>query len=469
MAYLLLPISLFIKTFNISTTLYYVVQLPVYLYSLIAVYAFFSQSKNNYRRLMKDSFNKRVISCLLITLGLQIVALSWSYFSLIGNDFNRNPINEFVKLIIVILCIISHYCVVKFVVSDEKSIMKFLQGTGIALVILLVISYIQFLYLLFPNIFSKAVEILGSFEYRYKRDWYSAGSYVQTESRINGLNPESDYLAVQYLVIFVPFILASIKNKFNFFSEKIKYHPSLYYLLLVSIIVILFFAKTSTGILAIGMIMFSLWLIVPLREKIIFAVLISIALVTIYIAAIHSPMIMEILNITLFTKLGGDSMLNRTGGTLGLIFTWLRHPIFGVGFNYHDYYLFKFVPKWTMTSYEFRSVFAPERTYPILSAIFGWLAEFGAIFVAFISVYVYRLLKDFRRISNFVQSVNISEREKQMINALKDSVYYFFFFYLICSLLIFNWYESIYMITLFFFVVVRQYLKKRFNIEESYR
>lgn len=469
MAYILLPISLFIKSFSISTTMFYVVQLPVYLYAFLILLIYVIRFRAGKKPMIWALFDRKILICSSIVLGLQIIALALSDLALRGNEFNRHPDAEFAKLVLLLVCISIHYFIVKLSITDEQSMMKFFRGTGIALLLLLAICYVQFLYLIFPRFLSRVVSFLGNLEYRYKRNWYVAGSYVQTERRINGLNPESDYLAVQFLVAFVPFILASLKNKINLFSNNIKYHASYYYTLLLGIIIILFFAKTTTGILAIGIILFALWLMIPHRKKIVSAIVILAALALIYIVAIYNPMLKGILDTTLLNKLGGDSMLDRTGGTVGLILTWLTHPIFGVGFNYHDYYLFKYVPKWTMTSYEFRSVFGPEKSYPILSAFFGWFAEFGTVFVVFISVYVIRLLKDFRAIATIAEVAISNVYEKKMILALKDAAFYFFSFYFVCALLIFNWYESIYLIVIFFFVVVRQQLKSRFLKKEFYR
>lgn len=466
MALLLIPISLFIKILIPSISMYYLSELPIYAYLVILLFVIYRNHKNRARFELMSWINTRVLICVAIVMASQLIAMIISHFIISDDPLNRNPYVAFMKLIILLLIVFAHYCVVRFTIVSDKDMSRFITGSGIGLLILLCITYLQLFYLIFPSLFSHVASFIGIFENRYSRDWYTAGSYVQTLHRINGLNPESDYLAAQLLVVFVPFILASIKNKVNIFAKDRTYSAVLFYLLLLSIIIMLFFAKTSTGILAIMIIVFSYWFMVPKNRKIYSALLVIACCGLIYLISLFVPFLKEIINVTLVSKLGGDSMNTRLDGTLGLILTWIHHPVFGVGYNNHDFYLLKLIPNWLLQkSGEFRVVYGPGHFFPILSVFFGWLAEFGTLFVIFSIVYTLKLLKDFRTICKKLIGIKQDDREVQFISAIKDTAHYFFIYYFICSLLVFNWYESIYLIEIFFFVVIRQRLKNKLSMK----
>lgn len=163
----------------------------------------------------------------------------------------------------------------------------------------------------------------------------------------------------------------------------------------------------------------------------------------------NNAYMMEILNENLFNKAESDSSMNRIGGTIGLIVTWFKHFIFGVGWNFHNYYLLKNVPQWTTNNGEYMYVFSAQNFYPILSVFFGWLAEFGTIIVIFLVVYIYKLLSDFRKFSKQVNLITNNEFEYKFIKTISDSVHFFVIFYLISSLFVFYWSESVYLIMFF--------------------
>ncbi|QAA21558.1 O-antigen ligase family protein [Sporolactobacillus terrae] len=465
MAYLLIPISLFYKQIIPNIYIYYVPELPLYVYCFLIGLAYYNDLRNKRRIEIWSAFNKRVILCFLSIMIFQLIAMKISSMTIGDSVFNKSPLSEFIKLLVVVGCVFIHYLVVKKTIATKQSLGNFIRGNGIALVILLCICYLQFLFLLFPNVFSSIVRVIGIFEYRYNRDWYTAGSYVQTLRRINGLNPEPGYLAAQLLVVFVPFIMASIKNKVNVFSFHSKYYHLPFFLLLFSIVILLFFAKTTTGIAAILVILISLWFLLPNKQKLITILLLPIAGAVVFIVAKSNPVFMGVISTTFIDKLGGDSFINRAGSTIGLITTWLHHPVFGVGNNFHNYYLFKYVPEWAMSNFEYNTVFKPQNYYPILSVFFGWLAEFGTLFIIFIVTYSVKLLNDLRRLA---QSVETNQDERSKVNAIKDAAFFFFIYYFVCSLVSFNWYESIYLIMIFYFVVARQILRREYQNELKY-
>jgi len=462
MSFFLIPISIFVKSITLTSYIPFINQYQIYAYLVLILAVLFKNKLQGEPALVdvRSVVNKKILTFTGIVLGLQLIAMVISHLNIGTNEINRDPIREFLKVIIIFICVFFHYILLRLVIIKKEDVYKFIQGSGIALLVLLIISYVQFLYLLFPKFFVYAVNFIGTFlEKTSDREWYSAGSYVETTHRINGLNSESGFLAAQLLIMFVPFILAAIKNKTDIFMNNRKYHASLYYILLAGIIVILFFAKSTTGILAILIILFSLWLNISKTKKLITSILLPICLGAIYTLTFVSPLVRDTLNITLLDKFGGVSFQNRFGSTIALMKTWLTHPVWGVGWNFNDYYVFKYVPQWTTSNYEYQNIFLPEHYYPILSNFFGWLAIFGTVAIAGIIYYVHLLLKDLRKISE--------NNNDSTLNVLKDSAHYFIAFYFIISLFSFNWTDSMYFVMFYFFVVIRNRYKENWILEGS--
>lgn len=457
LSYILVPISLFTKEiFDFSVI--YLRELPFYLFLF---FIFISLLIGVKRDLLRNIFNYRVATCVIVIIIFQLFAMWLSFYEIGNNPINRDPIYEFTRLIIFIFSIYLHYISISLIINNNKiNILRFIKGNGVALAILLGIVYIQMLYLVFPNIFNGVVSFIGKFEKNFNRGWYDEGSYVQTVERINGLNPEASYLAVQLLVIFTPFILASMKNKVNIFSIKRQYNPIFFTLLLFSVIIALFFSKSSTGLLAILLIFIIYWLRLPLKRKIITGVFLLILILITYIITNNNPIVSSIIEDYFFSKGGSDSTLNRQGGTIALIITWLTNFVTGVGWNFHDYYLFLNVPDWATNNYEFQNIYYPMGFFPILSVFFGWLAEFGTISMLFVIVFIYKLLRDFRSFSVESKIRKMEPTDIKLINVLNDAAHYFVLFYFVCSLLVFDWSESIYLIMFFFFVTARTVIKE---------
>jgi len=460
MSSILVPVSVFIKE-HFSTSISYLSQLPIYLFILFIIVVI---SKRGIP-INNNTINTRVILGIMLFLGLQLIAMLLSFSEIGDNILNKNPIKEFIKLCIFIIFIFLHYLVVKLIIIDKKTILSFISGIGIALILVLGISFLQLMYITLPEnpFINKMVNFIGHFEDRHNRDFYYNGSYVQTLERINGLNAESGYLAVQLLVAFVPFIISSIKNKVNIFSLRKgihSYNPLLHYLLLFLVIIILFYAKTTTGLISILVIATSLLFLLQIKRKITYTIMLM-GLVYIGLKiGMHNPNFMGILNEYLFNKAETVSTMNRYGGTVALIITWLQHLTVGVGWNYQDYYLFKNVPSFTTNNWEFHNVFVENNFYPILCIFFGWLAQFGTVIVIIVLIYIYKLLKDLRVLSKKAQLMGVEANTCLVINSIKDSAHYFVVFYLISSLLSFQWYDSYYLIIFFYFVSFRHILQK---------
>lgn len=462
----LLTISLFVKAYiPISAkSIDYLSRIPLYFAVLVIVLSLILGKGTGLE--FKKSFNKKVcisIAALLIT---QLILMFISSRVIGDSPLNRNPLKQFLILCTFIVCIFIYYYAVKILIHSKQNVYRFIQGNLIALFVILFISYIQFFYLLFPAQFAGAAGFIGHFfENRADRYWYYNGSYVQTIHRVNGLVSEAGFFAAKMLIVFVPFILASIKNRINLFSQKIKYNQYMYFILLISIIVILFASKSTTGMLAVAIIFISLWLNLSNRFKLIS--LLSIGMIGVIFVLFYpkNGPIYYLLNETLLHKSATESSINRSGGTITLIYTWLKHFFFGVGYNFHTYYLFESVPEWARHNNEYVNTFVPRHYYPILSVFLGWLVQFGAIFVGTLIVYVYKLLRDLRLICKKAKYLAISDEKVKWINALKDSAHYYIVFYLIIALFSFDWSDSIYLLMFFFFVVLRQLLIKYVKLE----
>lgn len=457
MAYLLVPISIFVRQI-VPTPISFLSRIPIYAFILLIIIAILFG--NNIKK--HKIFSAKILLFSIVVLDLQCISMMTSYLEIGNNSFNINPIRQYLKFLIFFLCIFIHYIVVKLLIKNEKDILRFIKGNGFALVIMLIITYAQLLSLLFPGYFSWAANFIGQYlEDRIERDWYDSGSYVQTMHRINGLSSEAGFLATRLVIVFVPFVIASIKHRVNLFSHKIKYNGVAFYLLLISIGIVLFFAQTTTGILAVLLIFIFMWASLSRGRKIVFLFTIALFGTVFYFISINNPFVMETLNSNLFNKGDSASTQNRLGGTISLIKTWVSHLFIGVGWNYQVYYLFQNVPVWSTLNGEYHHIFVPLKYYPILSILFGWLAQFGLICVSFVFVYTYKLLKDLRLLSKKAKLFNIKENDLKRIDAIKDSAHYFILLYFICSLFSFDWADSIYLLMFFFFIVVRQILYEK--------
>lgn len=455
MAFFLVPISIFIKEY-LSLPVSYLNTFIFYVYLLFILMSFIKGVK---KTSLNELINWRGVAFFFILITFQFIAMLSSYADIGDSVMNRNPYKTIVVFILYILCIYIHFIVVKFSLTTINDISKFLRGIGVTLFIIITVSTIQLLYLTVSEGLAPLVSFIGNyFEYRWLgRDFYIEGSYVQTVKRVNGFSPEAGFFAAQLLIAFIPFIMSAIKNKVNIFFYKRKYSALLYYTLLISIIIILFSAQTTTGMVAIGIIFFALILTLPFKQKVFFVFLFSIFLAIMYHLYQSNIFIQETLDNYIFDKEGTS---NRSGGTIGLIKTWLQHPLIGIGNSYHNYYLMKNVPIESTLNSEFIEIYVAQNFYPILSLLFGWLAEFGGVILLIISIYLIKLLKDYKLYTYRYSVLSRFSKKSEFLMSLKDSCYYFVGFYFLMSILNWFWDASILLIIFFFFVVVRQFLNR---------
>lgn len=455
----LMPITLLVKHY-LPFDNQYLSQLPLYLFILLFLFYLVINKGNIY---INNLLSTKIIICILFVIGFQLVASLKSY-GLIGDSiYNSNPLLNVLKFTVFLVFVFFHYFIVKIFVNNEKELNLFLKGAFLNILLTLFITYSQLLYILFPSsVFNGIVSFFGKiFEQRNVNlpDWYANGSYTQTLNRINGFFGESSLLAAHLSIICLPFILAAIKNKYNIFKKDKAYNPFKYYFLLLLILLMLLLAKTTTGIFAVLIVLFFSFIIVPLKRKISFG-LITILLFLFALYGYHNSIyVNDIINQYVFEKTNSTSAESRLGGTIGLLVTFFQNPIFGVGDRYTNYYLSINIPAWSR-NYEFIQFATVRHSFPIMSVLLGWLAQYGIVVFMFFIVYVIKLQREMYRL---IQKIDKSSQTYLFYKTIADSSLLFFLIFFGVSLFHFGWYESSYFVMFFFFVVFRQHLRKTLN------
>ncbi|GMA70555.1 hypothetical protein GCM10025879_18010 [Leuconostoc litchii] len=209
------------------------------------------------------------------------------------------------------------------------------------------------------------------------RDFYVGGSYAVTNYRLNGFEPEAAFLANLLGVVYLPIILgiAITKQQFWHFKKHFALEKIVTWGLIVSILMFLVLARTTTGLITL-VVAAVLWFLWSKRDdKIILIIFGIIAISGIAIGYFFVQPIHDIFYNFLFNKQGTS---NRLGGTIALVLTFLSHPIFGVGYGFTGYFIMDYVPKSTTYNPEFQQVYR-HIGYPILSDGIGWFATYGLI------------------------------------------------------------------------------------------
>ncbi|MED4288150.1 hypothetical protein [Priestia megaterium] len=467
MNYLIWPISLFIaEYFSIKFPIYYGHRIQIYIY-IIGILVALTQLKGE---IPKNIFKKKVIMFIGILLIMQLISMIFSYYRIDIIQYNKSPLKTFIAFCSFIFAILIHYFVVRLNINEVRDVKKFLRGGWIALIISLIVCYVQLFYLFSPAVFEPFVKFFGStLEARWggqqlETSFYKLGSYVQTTLRINGLTEEASNLATQLFVIFVPFILASIKNKFNvFYKNSNKIYPL--YMVLVMILILLLMAKTTSGFLFCGIVVV---LIMKDISKIQRIVVVSCAIligILIYNFNFRSEYLTDSINNFLLNK-QGNSVSNRSGSMIALVKVSIKNFIIGIGWEYHTYFIFENLPEWARHNTEYYS-FVQKKEYPIMSVMLGWTVEYGALIVGVVIAYVIKTQKKFRQLSN--KTLELKLEESKFIKVLCDSSYYYLIFTLISSVFLYVWYASIYLIIYFFFISTIYVVKKNLSINASDR
>lgn len=442
----LIPISFFSKKYLSINTLAIV---PLMLYSLMLVIVILRRPKS----LDDFSVSKKSLLFVLFFLAVQTIVIFVNFNKVKSDPGSPNLFSGvFFGLYLIVYNIIVDSMLVRILITDndqEQSFIKSVYWSFIFYGILVLLP--QLLFVVF-NIGSQWINFIGNlFEERHtgRSDFYFNGSYTTTLKRINGFCAEASFLAAQIGIVFLPLILASIKNNFDLFHNKFSQRNAVNWIFLLLFWIVLLFAKTSTGILVIILSLLILFVTSNLFKKVQYIVSGAISLVVLVGAYITVSPLRNIINNYLLHK-GGVS--NRLGGTIGLLITFLHHPLFGVGNGYESYYLMKYVPKFTTHNWEFNDIFM-KSGYPVQSEFVAFFAHYGIIIMIPVCVYVFKKLYLAHKLKVILTSEVISVDTARKVTLI-DSFYYFVFMYFIISLFSFTWYNNYFLIMFFFFITM---------------
>lgn len=352
---------------------------------------------------------------------------------------------------IIFLCgALSFALIVKGFVQTRADMVNFIRGGQCALIALLVLCLMQLLYIktgFFKGSVNFIAQLLEERPGAGNASWYREGSYVTTNSRINGLKQEPGYLAAQLAIVFAPFLLASIKTKISGFtlqySTKNKWFS---WITLLLMLVIMFLSGSTTSILAVIVIV---GILLRICMKTIRSLIISVVSIVLLVSllASFSSAFSDILTSVVIQKfsLTNLSFAQRAGSTLALFKTWLHDFLFGVGYMNTASYGPMYAPNFMKHNMEYLYNWPVIQggIFPILSILLGMLAQFGLVGVGTVIIWVrsnYLKMSEVRTISE-----NIS-MESYVFFVFK----YFLIIFLVLSLFSFDWYSSEYLVMFFF-------------------
>jgi len=456
--YFIWPICILFVTYFGFVPFYHGQHIEFYYLLFILFYGFFGLTHIQAKLLLTPKWFLIITGLLFV----QVFAMLISKLQIKIPDYNYTFTKSVVGVAIFIITIYVHYAAMKLNINTFNDVRRFLRGGYWALIIALVISYIQLLYIWFPHIFEWPIKIFAScLEARWGPElvgenihrFYSKGSYVQTTGRVNGLTQEASTNALFFSVVFVPFLVASIKNKINIFNQSNKITSI--YLLLVLVIILLLLGKTTQGILSSILIILICFKELPLRSRFLLIGGVGVGVVCFLIVGVNNGYIQEFF--TNYVNKVGDlkvaSTANRAGNVVSLIMTIIQNPITGVGRGYLDYYIITNMPLWATNNFEYE-IFANSLTFPVLSSFFGITAEYGVVFIV---IFIYYLRNVYVRWKSYISQKSNIENQ---LRAIFDSMKYFFIFGFIGMFFNIQWYASIYLVLLFFFICVLLMLER---------
>ncbi len=444
--------SLFVKPLAQSTPQFFA---PLPFFS-ITIYIAFKFSQNPREILETKIFNSKVVLFFALLTLSEITLLIWNYSKFGSDSQDSGIVGSFARFLSPIVTFILVYFLLYFSIKSDFDIKRFINGSMISLSLMAAFVLIPQLtiivgknwFLGWANFLDRTVIPRWDISSNYVR-----GSYVATLHRANGLEIEPAFMAGQLAVVFLPWILSSIKHNFSFVKNNFKSFAYESYFLLLIVIVTLIFAKTTTGLLAIFLV--ELILVFDLNGYIqkFFIIMTGIGLISIVVSYFTISLVHNFLNNYLFAK-AGFSALDRTGGSIGLLLTFLHYPLLGVGNGYIGHYLVRYVPRNTKLNVEYLWRFS--HNYPILSDLGGFLAQYGLLF----------FLPIVRKIRELFYNFDNKIGQDQLSVFVKDAAKYTLIMYGTLSLFDFNWLTYYSLISIFVFVRFVQYRmdEKKLNV-----
>ncbi len=411
--------------------------------------------------LEKLKVNERVLLFLLIANLIQLLTMIYFQIQIshVPTSTTASPgvFHAWLNFTAIELSAVLIYYIAFFNIKTDRGINDFFKVTVITLSIYLIIILLPQVVATRFGFLDGWVDLIGRlFEQRWPgRNFYDVGSYVTTLRRVNGLAPEAGYLAAQLGIVFIPPLLAALNNHYDYFSSDEKPMQKYWILLGVTMITLLF-AKTSTGILVIGLTLFLLFITGTRSQRKHYLIGYAMLIVIGGGAYVLVPGIHNLLNQYIFQKSGTS---NRIGGTLGLLTTFMHYPVTGVGNSFTNYFLLKFVPLNTRYNAEYFAVYSATG-YPVLSNAAGWLAQYGLVIVAPVIYYLSRKIKTAYLIKKQLKTLN--DAQSLLYKTVLDSFFYTLIMYFALSVLIFTWSENYYFLMFFVYVVIINLLKPQF-------
>ncbi|GAP04072.1 hypothetical protein FTRO_0030120 [Fructobacillus tropaeoli] len=346
---------------------------------------------------------------------VQLLVMAWSYGTTGETILTTGIIHSGIILAGWTVTVYVAWAIIQLTIITEQDERAFLKSGLIGLIFYLLLTVLPQITVTFNiSFFHHYVnEIAHLFERHWRThagyNFYANGSYVTTEGRVNGFEPEAAFLANLLGVVYLPILigLTATGQKFWSWTKKKGTDQFLNVVFAFVIIMILFLAKTTTGILTAGIayLLWAFWANKRLRWTLVW--LAAIGVILLAVAYLKVGVIHNTLNQFLFAKQGTD---NRLGGTIALALTFLTHPIFGVGYGFTSYFILQNVPLSTTDNFEFQHVYS-QFGYPNLSDFLGWFASFGLIIMVPAIWLLFRLLARTFLVKYRLPRLNLNEEQ----------------------------------------------------------
>lgn len=311
-------------------------------------------------------------------------------------------IMSFVQLLVAIWFA---YAIQQLMIRNSDDVFKFLSSIVVTLAVYLFAIILPQIAITFQLPFEGWNNFWARLFERHwaERTWYDDGSYTATLLRVNGFEPEAPYLIMLLGLVFSPVLISIIQEPMTRF-KRVGLLKGGIWILIGLLTVVMLMARSTSGFLMLALLAMFTFLFATKKLKMQLVVLFSVAVVALITSYYSIGSFNDMMNKWLFEKGGVD---NRMGGTIGLLKTFLSHPLFGVGFGNEGFYIEQFLPEWSKHNAEYIEVYS-KTAYPVLNDMLGWLARYGVAIVATALVLlgrlviraarVYTLLKDDSRI-----------------------------------------------------------------------
>lgn len=405
----------------------------------------------------------KTIMFMICLLTLQAIAM-WKTSNIIGKDYFTNGV---LKLGVFIVVLGFYFICLRLLLTDDRSIQLFVRGSFYAFIILAIVCIIQLTNVIDNTMFNNILSINGKYFERQnpiRTTWYMFGSYTQTLRRVNGFYAESGFLASTIAIVFSPFVLSAIQNKVNIFSPSKRYSPTLFYILILTMCLILLGAKTSTGIVAVVLgAFFLLW---NNKKNRLYLIVGYVLIISIVIWSYDNiPFVQDTFTQYIFEKgTSSGSTLMRLGISESAIKTILQHPIVGVGFKQTGFFNLLNAPEYVKGLAEYKLL----ATYGLIgdqSVILAIIAQFGILISVVVGYSIFKLFKRMTHLSKLLENKN--DNKNMYYKAILDSGKYFLLMFFSLSIISFSWDFTLILVLFMFYYVVSKYIEEHIGVNND--